>query len=62
MGQRSALGGGASVWYLYPLQTYWWEENITKSSSQSIFNFDADPGPGSALEKMDPDPCYEHFF
>ena len=26
------------------------------------FNFDADPDPGSALEKMDPDPGHEHFF
>ena len=25
-------------------------------SSQDPFNFDADPDPGSALEKMDPDP------
>ena len=31
-----------------------------QSSAKDPFNFDADPDPGSALDKMDPDPG--HFF
>ena len=30
------------------------------TSAQDPFNFDADPDPGTALEKMDPDPG--HFY
>ena len=30
--------------------------NIVKSSAQDQTNFDADPDPRSALEKMDPNP------
>ena len=29
-----------------------------KSSAQDPFHFNADPDPGSAMEKMDPDPGY----
>ena len=32
------------------------------NSAQDPFEFDADPDPGSALEKMDPDPGHKHFF
>ena len=31
-------------------------------SVKGSFNSDADPYPGSALEKMDPDPDHEHFL
>ena len=31
-------------------------------SVKGSFNSDADPYPGSALEKMDPDPGHEHFL
>ena len=43
-----------------------WEKIILKTfpllqfSAQDPFKFDADPDPGSALKKMDPDPG--HFF
>ena len=30
-------------------------------SAQDPFNFDADPDPGSAMEKMDSDPGHENF-
>ena len=31
-------------------------------SAKDPYNFDADPDPGSALKKMDPDPGHAHFF
>ena len=35
-------------------RAYWKPTLLT--NAQDSFNFDADPDPGSALEKMDPDP------
>jgi len=39
-------------------------QSQVSSSAKDPFNFDADldPHPGSALEKMDPDPGPGHFF
>ena len=33
---------------------------LAQTSAEDPFNFDADPDPGSARKKMDPDPG--HFF
>ena len=37
-------------------------DKLWKFNAQDPFNFDADPDPGSALEKMDPNPDPGHFF
>ena len=53
--QQEVQKQAIKVWTFLILETV-----LPLNSAQDLFNFDADPDPGSALEKMDPD--HEHIF